>query len=89
MPGAVALLQQQGISFRDFFQQPTTVPSVFGFMPAASLYFDDPDGHVLELLAPIPGPPRPDLGVLSWTEWVRIVGGAEPAPGGARDRVVA
>jgi lactoylglutathione lyase len=71
MPGTMRMLHEQGISFRDFFQQPTTVPSVFGFMPAASIYFDDPDGHVLELLAPIPGPARPDLGILTWAEWSR------------------
>jgi catechol 2,3-dioxygenase-like lactoylglutathione lyase family enzyme len=76
MPGVVADLRRRGIAFRDFFQQPTSVPSVFGFIPAASIYFDDPDGHVLELLAPIPVAPRPDLGILSWTEWARIVGGA-------------
>lgn len=76
LPGAIALLQSRGISFRDFFQQPTTTPSVFGFMPAASIYFDDPDGHVLELLAPIPGPARPDLGILTWTDWARSVEGA-------------
>ena len=76
MPGVVAELQRRGIALRDFFQQPTGVPSVFGFIPAASIYFDDPDGHVLELLARIPGPARPDLGILAWTEWARIVEGA-------------
>jgi lactoylglutathione lyase len=67
---------QQGIEFRDFFQQRTTIPTVFGFIPAASIYFDDPDGHVLELLARIPTPPRPDLGAVSWAEWTRAVEGA-------------
>lgn len=76
MPAVVAGLQRKGIAFRDFFQQPTSVPSVFGFIPAAALYFDDPDGHVLELLAPIPVAPRPDLGILSWTKWARLAGGA-------------
>ncbi len=76
LPGVVAQLQRRGIAFRDFFQQPTSLPSVFGFIPAASIYFDDPDGHVLELLAPIPETARPDLGILTWTEWVRIVEGA-------------
>ena len=74
LPRLVADLEQRGVAFRDFFQQPTSVPSVFGFIPAASIYFDDPDGHVLELLAPIPAAPRPDLGIVSWTEWSRIVG---------------
>jgi catechol 2,3-dioxygenase-like lactoylglutathione lyase family enzyme len=76
MPGVVSDLQRQGIAFRDFLHQATSVPSVFGFIPAASIYFDDPDGHVLEILAPIPVAPRPDLGILSWTEWVRVVGNA-------------
>jgi catechol 2,3-dioxygenase-like lactoylglutathione lyase family enzyme len=76
LPGMVAALQHRGVAFRDFFQQRTVVPTVFGFIPAASIYFDDPDGHVLELLAPIPRPPRPDLGVLSWAEWTRAVEGA-------------
>jgi hypothetical protein len=63
------------------------VPSVFGFIPAAAIYFDDPDGHVLELLAPIPAAPRPDLGILSWPEWTRIVGGvAWPPHQAARSR---
>jgi catechol 2,3-dioxygenase-like lactoylglutathione lyase family enzyme len=72
----VARLEQRGIEFRDFFQQRTTVPTVFGFIPAASIYFDDPDGHVLELLAPLAAPQRPDLGILSWAEWTRLVEGA-------------
>jgi lactoylglutathione lyase len=76
LPDLVARLEQRGIEFRDFFQQRTTVPTVFGFIPAASIYFDDPDGHVLELLAPLAATPRPDLGVLSWAEWARIVEGA-------------
>jgi len=71
LAGLVSRLQEQGIVFRDFFQQHTTTPTVFGFIPAASIYFDDPDGHVLELLAPIPGEPRPDLGAVSWAEWMR------------------
>jgi len=75
LPGAVARLGQRGIEFRDFLQQRTTVPTVFGFIPAASLYFDDPDGHVLELLARLDGAPRPDLGVISWGEWTTIVEG--------------
>lgn len=76
LPALVAQLEQQGIEFRDFFQQRTTTPTVFGFIPAASIYFDDPDGHVLELLAPITGPPRPDLPVVSWAEWTRAMASA-------------
>jgi len=38
-------------------------------MPAASVFFRDPDGHLLEYLAMLDGAPRPDLGVVSWSEW--------------------
>jgi catechol 2,3-dioxygenase-like lactoylglutathione lyase family enzyme len=76
LPDLVARLEQRGVEFRDFFEQRTTVPTVFGFIPAASIYFDDPDGHVLELLAPLGAAPRPDVGVLSWVDWTRIAAGA-------------
>jgi catechol 2,3-dioxygenase-like lactoylglutathione lyase family enzyme len=76
LPELVARIEKQGVEFRDFFQQRTTTPTVFGFIPAASLYFDDPDGHLLELLAPIPEAPRPDLSAVSWAEWTRATAGA-------------
>jgi hypothetical protein len=64
------------VELRDFFQQRTTTPTVFGFIPAASIYFDDPDGHLLELLAPIADKPRPELTAVSWAEWSRAAAGA-------------
>lgn len=36
-------------------------PVVFPWMPAASVYFDDPDGHSLEYIALLDDPPRPEL----------------------------
>jgi lactoylglutathione lyase len=42
---------------------------VLCWMPAASVYFDDPDGHSLEFIAMLPDRPRPDLGRLSWSDW--------------------
>jgi hypothetical protein len=40
-------------------------------MPAASIYFRDPDGHLLEYLAMLAGDARPDAGVLTWHDWTR------------------
>lgn len=34
-------------------------PIVHGWMPAASLFFRDPDGHLLELIAELDEEPRP------------------------------
>jgi hypothetical protein len=38
-------------------------------MPAAAVYFRDPDGHLLEYLAMLDEAPKPDLGIVPWSEW--------------------
>jgi hypothetical protein len=38
-------------------------------MPAATVYFRDPDGNMLEFLTMLPDAPRPELNVLPWREW--------------------
>jgi hypothetical protein len=37
-------------------------------MPAAAIYFRDPDGHMLEYLAMLEGPARPELGIVNWSQ---------------------
>lgn len=45
-------------------------PVVFPWMPAASVYFDDPDGHSLEYIALLPEAARPDMpGKIALSEW--------------------
>jgi lactoylglutathione lyase len=68
---APAALRDAGITPLDFAGAATYAPVVLGWMPAASLYFRDPDGHLLEYLAMLPGEPRPEYGVLSWEAWQR------------------
>ena len=63
-------LRDLGVTPLSFFADETTEPSVIGWMPAAAVYFHDPDGHLLEYLAMLDGPPRPDAGILPWSEWV-------------------
>ena len=41
-------LKAQGITPISFFGIDTMEPSVIGWMPAAALYFRDPDGHLIE-----------------------------------------
>ncbi len=71
MLSVIAYLDQRGIELRDFEMNRTTTPSVFASVPAASIYFDDPDGHLLEIVAKLPGVPRPELGIVSMDEWNR------------------
>jgi len=61
-------LLAQGIQPLSFFGEPATEPSVIGWMPAAAVYFRDPDGHLLEYLAMLEGPARPELGIVPWSE---------------------
>jgi lactoylglutathione lyase len=61
-------LRAQGIEPLSFFGEPADEPSVIGWMPAAAVYFRDPDGHMLEYLAMLEGAPRPELGIVPWSE---------------------
>ena len=63
-------LRQAGIEARDFAGQLTEEPVVLAWMPAASVYFHDPDGNFLEFITMLPDGPRPDLGVLPWSKWL-------------------
>ena len=42
--------------------RPIEEPQVLCWMPAASVYFDDPDGHSLEFICMLDEAPRPELG---------------------------
>jgi len=64
-------LQLAGITPLDFDGHPTDEPDVLAWIPAASIYFHDPDGHLLEYIAMLAEDPRPDGGVVKWHEWTR------------------
>jgi lactoylglutathione lyase len=66
---APAMLKAAGVVPRGFGGDPVEEPIVFGWMPAVSLYFRDPDGHSLEYLAMLPELPRPDVGIVPYSEW--------------------
>jgi lactoylglutathione lyase len=67
---AAARLRRVGITPLDFNNNPASEPDVLAWMPAAALYFRDPDGHLLEFLSMLPDPPRPELGVVQWSQWL-------------------
>lgn len=66
---AIELLKSHDITPLDFHGDPRDEPTVLAWMPAASVYFKDPDGHLLEFLARLPGAPQPERGVVPWSEW--------------------
>jgi lactoylglutathione lyase len=67
--GACDRLRALGVTPLSFHAIETAEPSVIGWMPAAAVYLRDPDGHLLEYLAMLDAEPRPDLGILSWSQW--------------------
>ena len=66
---APTLLRNAGVTPLDFDGRPTDLPVVLAWMPAAAVYFRDPDGHLLEYIAMLPHEPRPDCGVVPWRTW--------------------
>jgi lactoylglutathione lyase len=69
---AVERLELSGVAPLSFFGEPTREPSVIGWMPAAAVYFRDPDGHQLEYLAMLNQAPDAEAGIVSWSDWVAV-----------------
>lgn len=76
---APARLRTLGVEPLDFHGHATTEPSVICWMPAASVFFRDPDGHLLEFLAMLPDRPRPALRIVPYSKWVTVVQEANDA----------
>lgn len=68
---APSRLRKAGIQPRDLAGVPTDEPDVLAWMPAAAVYFRDPDNNLLEFITMLPDRPEPDLGVLPWSDWIR------------------
>ena len=68
--GAPERLAANGIQPLSFFGEAADEPSVIGWMPAAAVYFRDPDGHMLEYLAMLEASPQPSLGITPWSVFV-------------------
>jgi lactoylglutathione lyase len=70
-------LQRLGVQPLSFFGEPTEEASVIGWMPAAAVYFRDPDGHLLEYIAMLDATPCPEVGITTWALWQGAGSGAE------------
>ena len=72
-------LRSLGVTPLNFEEQPTDQPVVLAWMPAASVYFRDPDGHLLEYIAMLSDNPRPSDGVVPWRDWQLTTGSETPS----------
>ncbi|MNI68250.1 hypothetical protein D3C73_1239330 [compost metagenome] len=65
-------LEERGIQPIAQFGREPVEPIVHPWMPAAAVYFEDPDGNSLKLLAMLPGSPVKMPGVLYYSEWLKL-----------------
>ena len=65
-----AFLREHDLNPFNFLHDGTDRPMVFAWVPAIAIYFTDPDGHYLEFIAVLEGESRPELGVISYEDWL-------------------
>jgi lactoylglutathione lyase len=68
---AAGHLRSQNLKPYNFLKSDDAAPMVFAWMPALAIYFNDPDGNALEYIAILPGEARPELGVISYEDWIK------------------
>ena len=66
---APEMLRKHGIQPLGFNGEAVDEPVVIGWMPAASQYFKDPDGHTLEYIAVLDQEPDYSFGVQPYSVW--------------------
>ncbi|MDZ5474495.1 VOC family protein [Bacillus sp. 31A1R] len=72
LKNSIDWLKEKGIKAEESFGLPGTEPMVHAWMPAASVYFSDPDGNSLEYISVLENPPRRELGVVQLSEWEEL-----------------
>ena len=69
---SIDFLREQNLKPYNFLNDGTERPMVFCWMPAIAIYFNDPDGNQLEFISILDGKARPELGVISYEEWLKL-----------------
>jgi len=64
-------LKKRKLQPYNFLKNGSDEPMVFAWMPALAIYFNDPDGNVLEFICILEGEGKPELGVVSYDEWMK------------------
>ena len=67
---SVEFLRTKNLTPYNFLKDGIEKPMVFAWMPALAIYFNDPDGNQLEFISVLEGDGKPELGVLSYEEWM-------------------
>jgi catechol 2,3-dioxygenase-like lactoylglutathione lyase family enzyme len=75
---SVQALRRAGLEPLSGTGRPIDEPEVIPWIPAASVYFKDPDGHSLEFIAMLPEAPQPAMQRTMFSEWNKLHASAEP-----------
>lgn len=67
---SIAALQRAGLQPMSGDGQPIDEPEIIPWVPAANVYFRDPDGHSLEFIATLPGHPDPAMQRMTLSGWL-------------------
>lgn len=67
---SVDFLKNKNLKPYNFLKNESVQPMVFAWMPALAIYFNDPDGNQLEFISILEGDGKPELGVLSYEDWL-------------------
>lgn len=67
---SVEFLKNKNLKPYNFLKDGSFQPMVFAWMPALAIYFNDPDGNQLEFISVLEGDGKPELGVLSYEDWL-------------------
>lgn len=67
---SVDYLKTRNLKPYNFLKDGMDKPMVFAWMPALAIYFNDPDGNSLEFISILDGKGQPELGVISYDEWL-------------------
>jgi catechol 2,3-dioxygenase-like lactoylglutathione lyase family enzyme len=71
---SINFLKSHDLNYWNFLQENNEKPMVFCWMPAVSIYFNDPDGHYLEFIGILPGKTKEndEKRVVTYEQWLEI-----------------
>ncbi|MDQ5929150.1 MAG: hypothetical protein QG594_928 [Bacteroidota bacterium] len=69
---SVNFLKSHNLKPTNFLHNGIEEPMVFAWIPALSIYFEDPDGHSLEFISILDGESKPENGILTYENWVAL-----------------
>ena len=71
---SIDYLKNKDIHCWNFLNDGTQNPLVFAWVPAVAIFFNDPDGHLLEFIGILDGASKPENGIITHAQWKELEG---------------